>query len=247
MTPFNKNPQTPRGKKIVAQLRASCNVGKCTSVQVQKSLGTPGSCSGLGGSRCHTMDRSPSPCALDKELVRQARTSDSVEAEAGPSTPGHTAASRTVDAEPCAAFGSVSPPAAKGALDTLLGHKPNVLVASAGPCADSGSPSPMDVGLDGGGSAGAGRLHITLVEPPVDRDTAMTRVEGSTSPAPSPMPTPLRRSERHVVAVDGSSATDEDSMVRAMRRKVEQNLDMKGMRKTPKSFLPFSIQAYLIN
>ena len=40
--------------------------------------------------------------------------------------------------------------------------------------------------------------------------------------------------------VDGSSATDEDSMVKAMRRKAEHNLDTVGMVKNSKSFLAFS-------
>ena len=66
------------------------------------------------------------------------------------------------------------------------------------------------------------------------------RGEGLTSPLPSPVVTPLRRSERHVVASDGSMATDEDSMARAMRRKAEQNLDKTSMNTPPKSFLTFS-------
>ena len=38
---------------------------------------------------------------------------------------------------------------------------------------------------------------------------------------------------------DGSSATDEDSMAKAMRRKAEYNLDSAGMKLSPKSFLSF--------
>ncbi|XP_037459578.1 uncharacterized protein LOC119330565 [Triticum dicoccoides] len=39
---------------------------------------------------------------------------------------------------------------------------------------------------------------------------------------------PPRRSGRHVVGADGASATDEDSMQRAMRRTASRNLDFDG-------------------
>ena len=51
-------------------------------------------------------------------------------------------------------------------------------------------------------------------------------------------PSLLRRSRRHYVGTDGSAATDEDSMVKAMRRTTACNLDFEG---TPcrKSFMSF--------
>jgi hypothetical protein len=54
--------------------------------------------------------------------------------------------------------------------------------------------------------------------------------------------TPIRRSGRYGAAADGASATDEDSMQKAIRRKAELNLDYKCII-TPsksKSFLSFS-------
>jgi hypothetical protein len=53
-----------------------------------------------------------------------------------------------------------------------------------------------------------------------------------------------RRSGRFADAADGSSATDEDSLSRAMRRKAAQNLDSAGISPTAKdaSFLSFSKQ-----
>ena len=62
----------------------------------------------------------------------------------------------------------------------------------------------------------------------------------STAPLSTPMSTPLRRSMRYNTDADGSTATDEDSLVKAMRRKAEHNLDTSGMVKNPKYFLTFS-------
>ena len=42
-----------------------------------------------------------------------------------------------------------------------------------------------------------------------------------------------------MVADDGSMDTDEDSLAKAMRRKVAQNLDSQGITSSPKSFLAF--------
>ena len=76
--------------------------------------------------------------------------------------------------------------------------------------------------------------------------------EGVATPPSSPSPvveqapqppmgmTPTRRSSRHSVADDGSMDTDEDSLVKAMRRKAAQNLDNQGITSSPKSFLDFS-------
>jgi hypothetical protein len=55
----------------------------------------------------------------------------------------------------------------------------------------------------------------------------------TTSPSSRPHTVPCaptaRRSTSHVVAEDGSSATDEDTMQKAMRRKAAMNLDFGGM------------------
>jgi hypothetical protein len=52
--------------------------------------------------------------------------------------------------------------------------------------------------------------------------------------------TTFRRSMRHGVDASGASVTDEDSMLKAMRRKAERNLDAPGIMSTSKSFLSFS-------
>ena len=62
-------------------------------------------------------------------------------------------------------------------------------------------------------------------------------MEDSVSPRSAP---PTRRSARFAVAVDGASATDEDSMMRAMRRKAVLNLDSYDSVTFSKSFLSFS-------
>ena len=49
-----------------------------------------------------------------------------------------------------------------------------------------------------------------------------------------------RRSACHAVAADGSSATDEDALAKAMRRKAEQFTVTTGTSNRPKSFLAFS-------
>jgi hypothetical protein len=50
----------------------------------------------------------------------------------------------------------------------------------------------------------------------------------------------VRRSTRHVVADDGSSTTDEDSLEKAMRRKAAMNLDFTGMSSKSSSFISLS-------
>ena len=51
---------------------------------------------------------------------------------------------------------------------------------------------------------------------------------------------PLRRSNRHAVSADGSSPTDEHSLVKAMRRQAPRNLDTTPGTSSPQSFLSFS-------
>ena len=80
------------------------------------------------------------------------------------------------------------------------------------------------------------REYVTDITPPSE----LTLEGGSTTTLTPSVSTPLRRSERHVVAVDGSSGTDEDSTMKAMRPKADLNLDSAGMNKSPKSFVVFS-------
>ena len=56
----------------------------------------------------------------------------------------------------------------------------------------------------------------------------------------APTTTPIRRSERFGVGLDGASSTDEDSLAKAMRRKATRNLDPIGTDLNLKSFLSFS-------
>jgi hypothetical protein len=70
-----------------------------------------------------------------------------------------------------------------------------------------------------------------------DPSTPPLRVSGAVAAADSDT-TPLRRSGRHQVSVDGTSATDEDSMMKAMRRTATRNLDFEGT-SARKSFLSF--------
>jgi hypothetical protein len=60
------------------------------------------------------------------------------------------------------------------------------------------------------------------------------------SPVAQPPATPSRRSARHEVGVDGASATDEDALSKAMRRKASSNLDFSGINSCDKSFLSYS-------
>jgi hypothetical protein len=58
-------------------------------------------------------------------------------------------------------------------------------------------------------------------------------------------PSPLanaRRSTRHAATEDGSSATDEDTLQKAMRRKAAKNLDFSGMDSSSSSFIPLPTQ-----
>jgi hypothetical protein len=49
-----------------------------------------------------------------------------------------------------------------------------------------------------------------------------------------------RRSARHAATNDGSTTTDEDMMIKAMRRKATKNLDFSGMDTPSSSFIPLS-------
>jgi hypothetical protein len=49
-----------------------------------------------------------------------------------------------------------------------------------------------------------------------------------------------RRSAMHAVAEDGSTVTDEDTMLKAMHRKATKNLDFSGMDTPSCSFIPLS-------
>jgi hypothetical protein len=49
--------------------------------------------------------------------------------------------------------------------------------------------------------------------------------------------TPSRRSTRHGIGLNGATASDEDSLAKAMRRKTAANLDFAGINKSSKSFL----------
>ena len=70
------------------------------------------------------------------------------------------------------------------------------------------------------------------------QQTTPTRGDSEMGSAADVSPSPLRRSGRHYVGTDGSADTDEDSMVKAMRRTAARNLDFEG---TPsrKSFMSF--------
>ena len=72
----------------------------------------------------------------------------------------------------------------------------------------------------------------TATEPPCMVKPAMVQ---------PPAAAVLRRSSRHAVAADGSVATDEDSLAKAMRRKAMLNDQMTpGMSSKPKSFTSLS-------
>jgi hypothetical protein len=100
-----------------------------------------------------------------------------------------------------------------------------------------------------GGSVGG--VPSSPPTPPVlpSVDSSQATLRSSPPPSPTAVPvvathfvTPTRRSGRFGTTSEGASVTDVDSMIRAMRRKAELNLDYSGM-VTPskaKSFLSFS-------
>jgi hypothetical protein len=59
-------------------------------------------------------------------------------------------------------------------------------------------------------------------------------------PPPAVAASGARRSVRHSVAEDGSTATDEDTLLRAMRRKAVKNLDFYGTNASSSSFISLS-------
>jgi hypothetical protein len=94
--------------------------------------------------------------------------------------------------------------------------------------------------------------------PSPDLDTAKASTDADVAAPghkiiPPPVATsygvPARRSSRHTVAEDGSIATDEDTMQKAMRRKAAKNLDFSGMNSSSSSFvsLPTNVISSKLN
>lgn len=76
---------------------------------------------------------------------------------------------------------------------------------------------PATVNIQGGSSSPALLSPADVVSTPSPRAPVVEAVVAST--------TPLRRSGRHPMAVDGATSTDEDSLARAMRLQATHNLD----------------------
>ncbi|KAK1644768.1 hypothetical protein QYE76_062573 [Lolium multiflorum] len=102
---------------------------------------------------------------------------------------------------------------------------------------DRGTPSPARGTLDATAALG-GRPCSSCVPLASTVEVVAVLEDGPASPIPFSKTgtisnvgklTPTRRSSRHGVAADGASATDEDSMTKAMRRKAAANLDDKDM------------------
>jgi hypothetical protein len=110
----------------------------------------------------------------------------------------------------------------------------------------SSSPVCADVGGVSSSALTPPKLAIPDSSPPASQQgthSSSTTATIAAPVAPADLVTPPRRSGRFGVAADGASTTDEDSLLRAMRRKAEINLDYSGMI-TPskaKSFLSFSM------
>jgi hypothetical protein len=94
--------------------------------------------------------------------------------------------------------------------------------------------------------------------PSPDLDTAKASTDADAAapghkiilpPAATSYGAPARRSSRHTVAEDGSMATDEDTMQKAMRRKAAKNLDFSGMNSSSSSFvsLPTNVISSKLN
>jgi hypothetical protein len=89
--------------------------------------------------------------------------------------------------------------------------------------------------LDIGGGAFLAGCWV-LYTPDVSSETRPP----SSPPHVAPCAPPTRRSARQAVAEDGSIATDEDTMKKAMRRKADMNLDYSGMTSKSSSFISLS-------
>jgi hypothetical protein len=138
---------------------------------------------------------------------------------AGMVEPASPSTSAGMDAGPDGLMGSVVAPATSSALDQQLLDGADAQEGPAGPLPSTTLGSPPS-------------SHKERSSPTPLPSSVATPVQGAT--------TPSRRSTRHVMGADGSAATDEDSMTKAMRRKAAVNLDDPGTSGCSKSFLAFS-------
>jgi hypothetical protein len=117
--------------------------------------------------------------------------------------------------------------------------------------------SPEEGGSPWAGSVQGATSPSTLVPPASSPSTGSSPLSSSPSPVstlqqPPPAVPPLvvqptvRRSGRYALAEDGSGATDDDIMQRAMRRKAEKNLDTRlVINNHPSLSLRFQILVFL--
>jgi hypothetical protein len=127
-------------------------------------------------------------------------------------------------------------PASHGANGAAkLGRQPAPLLV---PPPEADGPAPLAAPL---GSPAAG-LELVAPRPtqqvsPVARKASPKEILADVFPPPGAT---ARRSARHPVDADGSAASDEDTMMKAMRRKAAKNLDFSGMDSSSSSFIPLS-------
>ena len=212
VTPINPNPQTPRGKEIVARWRASSS-----------PLFRAGSVGSL----------SPDGAGL------LSSPTDRVELVAPLAIDGGECSAAVVEvarSEPAAAVGwSPAGGTAAQLLHSPAGDAAGLLLQPSVPAVAAQPVSAGRVGL-----ALSDDMLVPLSDAEeVEQLPSSTTVA---APPSSPMPlrsTTLRRSARHAVALDGSTSTDEDALAKAMRRKAELFSDNAGKNNSSKSFLGF--------
>ncbi|XP_044455258.1 uncharacterized protein [Triticum aestivum] len=104
-----------------------------------------------------------------------------------------------------------------------------VAMVPLGPAADRarGSSSASDAGVRMGATTppSSPTLGTLRTTPALQRTTSTTPSKTLTGTTSGGLATPLRRSNRHSLNVDGSSSTDEHSLAKAMRLQASRNLD----------------------
>jgi hypothetical protein len=255
VTPINPNPTTPREKEIVDELRSRSLGFSSRSLPLHRStslarLDATGSCLGDASS---TLPGVASPDGPDThEATSPAREAPPRSVQVVAPVGLLVEQLMVPAAQAVSGLGSPrpSPPLATDVAD-LAGP-------SDGPLAVASACLPLVITMAGPSSQPSSLSAASCSSPPASLAafspayvTAATKSSSGAAAqahkaAPPSLATsygaPPRRSARYVMAEDGSMATDEDTMQKAMRRKATKNLNFSGMDPSSSSFVALPTQ-----
>uniref|UniRef100_A0ACD5YSI8 Uncharacterized protein n=1 Tax=Avena sativa TaxID=4498 RepID=A0ACD5YSI8_AVESA len=228
VTPFNANPVTPRGRQLLDALpldsplrgKGSSSAPRVSLAQLQDALHSVSipvlrSCSASPArSRTHILGRSipvstpvfeeVAPSGCSRKLTQEGSADRDVHDQLQVAVvlgPTQVGLANHDEVDDCVSLVREDLGTLRDVSPLLVGQEPSVV--------DGGDRTQEGSGLS---------RSPARVSSPGDASTVAVQGSGTT----------FKRSARHGVDASGASATDEDSMIKAMRRKTERNLDSPG-------------------